>query len=340
MRVPEEMRKSIAFLGVREGKAFRPRATGFFVSYLQFQHRFIGLVTAEHVVSGLLTQNQPIYARVNLANGDVGETPISPEKWRFYPDNAIEATDVAICPMADYATAEDGTRVALDIHTIALNGPNALVALPEVMTEKGIERGIGVGDDVFIIGLFRSHYGKERNFPVVRVGNLAAMREEPIKTKYAGYIDAYLIEARSIGGLSGSPAFAAIPFVRIREGVDRQSVGVVAVFLGLVHGHFDIEDLNSDVVLDAEQASTAGIHTGMAVVIPVEKIIATMEHPDFVEERRRHAMEQLKDGATPDLAASSKAAPEAKPEPNPQHREDFNRLVSTASKPKPKGGRT
>jgi hypothetical protein len=302
VRVPEEMRKCIAFLGVREGEEFRPRATGFFVSYLQFQHRFIGLVTAEHVVSGLLTRDQNIYVRINLVNGDVAEVSIPPGKWRFYPDAAIEATDVAICPIADYATADDGTRVAMDIQTIALNGPNALVAVPEIMAERGIERGIGVGDDIFIIGLFRSHYGKERNFPVVRVGNLAAVREEPIKTKYAGYIDAYLIEAHSIGGLSGSPAFVAIPFVRIREGVDPQSVGTVAVCLGLVHGHFDIEDLNSDVVLDTERASTAGIQTGMGVVVPVEKIIATMEHPDFVEDRRRYAMEQRKGGATPDLA--------------------------------------
>ena len=185
----------------------------------------------------------------------------------------------------------------------------------------------GVGDDIFIVGLFRSHYGNERNFPVVRVGNLAALREEPIKTEYAGYVDAYLIEARSIGGLSGSPAFVAIPFVRIREGLDRQSIGTVAVFLGLVHGHFDIQDLNSDVVSDTERGSTAGIHTGMGVVIPVEKIIATMEHPDFVEDRRRKAIE-LEGGSTPDLAENMGAAWEANPESNQEQQEDFNRLVA------------
>jgi hypothetical protein len=280
---------------VRENGEFRPRASGFFVSYEQFQHRFIGLVTVEHVISGLLNSSQTIYVRINLVNSEVIEIPIMPEKWRYYPDAASEATDVAICPIRDYVDAEDGTRIDMDIQTIALNGPNALVAIPDVM----IDKRIGIGDEVFIVGLFRSHYGTERNFPVVRIGNLAALREEPIKT-YAGYMDAYLIEAHSIGGLSGSPVFVNIPFVRLRDGVEQQSIGTRGVFLGLVHGHFDIENLNSDVVFDAGRASTVGIHTGMGVVIPVEKIIATMEHPDFVEERQRYAMEQLKGGATAD----------------------------------------
>jgi hypothetical protein len=50
------------------------------------------------------------------------------------------------------------------------------------------------------VGLFSEHQGAERNIPIVRVGNIAAMPEEPVLTTSWGAIDAYLIEARSIGG--------------------------------------------------------------------------------------------------------------------------------------------
>ncbi len=32
------------------------------------------------------------------------------------------------------------------------------------------ENYIGVGDEVFIAGLFRCHYGKQRNLPIIRHG--------------------------------------------------------------------------------------------------------------------------------------------------------------------------
>lgn len=43
--------------------------------------------------------------------------------------------------------------------------------------------------------------------PIVRVGNRASYPEQHVHTLDFGEMDAYLIEARSIGGLSGSPAF-------------------------------------------------------------------------------------------------------------------------------------
>jgi len=42
------------------------------------------------------------------------------------------------------------------------------------------------------------------------------------------------------------------------------------------------------------------INTGIGVVIPVEKIIETIEHPDFVCARSEEAARVRKVGATPD----------------------------------------
>ena len=78
------------------------------------------------------------------------------------------------------------------------------------MTEKVIkENEIEVGEEVFVTGLFSHHHGQSKNIPIVRVGNISAMPEEKIQTK-EHLMDAYLIEARSIGGLSGSPVFVIL----------------------------------------------------------------------------------------------------------------------------------
>ena len=86
---------------------------------------------------------------------------------------------------------------------------------------------IRVGSPVGLTGLFVHHHGSSRNIPIVRSGNIAAMTDEPVSTR-RGLMTAFLVEVRSIGGLSGSPVFA--------EGVAETGV------IGLVHGHFDQRD--------------------------------------------------------------------------------------------------
>jgi len=135
-------------------------------------------------------------------------------------------------------------------------------------------RRVSASHEIFITGLFRSHYGNQRNVPIVRVGNIAMMRDEPVRTEYCGPTDAYLVEARSIHGLSGSPVFI--------------NIGSNLFLLGLMHGHFDVENLTEDVVVE-DANGPSGIHTGIGVVIPVEKIIETLNQAGLVEQRRRDA---------------------------------------------------
>ena len=121
------------------------------------------------------------------------------------------------------------------------------------------------------------------------ITNIAMLDDEPVKTLYCGYVDAYLIEARSIGGLSGSPVFIHMPPIRIVDGKPVSSATPVyqLYLLGLMHGHFDIENLNSDVVLEDEKDATSGIHSGVGVVIPVEKIIETLMQQELVDMRKK-----------------------------------------------------
>ena len=65
---------------------------------------------------------------------------------------------------------------------------------------------IGIGDEVHAVGLFSEAPGHQTNMPIVRVGNIPMMPTEQIQTDM-GYADVYLVEARSLGGMSGSPVF-------------------------------------------------------------------------------------------------------------------------------------
>jgi hypothetical protein len=106
--------------------------------------------------------------------------------------------------------------------------------------------------------------------------------------------------------------------------------------LGLVHGHFDAEGLGDDAVSeDARRGS--GINAGIAVVVPVEKILETINEPEWADERKRAIMAHRKSGgAIADVAVSETDGEDG----NPRHREDFTSLLNAAAKKKPRDGQT
>jgi hypothetical protein len=343
--VPASASRSVVFIGsVDDEGVFTPRATGFLVNAVELRPESIAypyLVTAEHVISGMLTRDMDIHCRVNRRDG-VGEViKLPPDRWWFHPDEH-QRTDVAVLPM--------GMPQDLLDHEY----------IPVVNMPRHEDRRPRLGEEVFILGLFRSHYGKQRNVPIVRIGNISALPEEPVWTKYCGHTDAYLIEARSISGLSGSPVFknaeGLMPFPKqptdaslsdveriMNERRAREEIDWLDwEFVGLVHGHFDVSSLDEDMVTEDSPGSSAGINTGIGIVIPADKIKQTLFQPDLKEERKA-MVEKAKDthGATPDLDLSdaSEQEPHAKAD-NPQHKEDFNRLLNAATSDRKEGSET
>ena len=143
------------------------------------------------------------------------------------------------------------------------------------------DANIGTGNEVFITGLFSRFTGASKNHPIVRMGNIAMMPDEKIPTK-GGDRDAYLIEARSIGGVSGSPVF-------VREDI---KIGKTRHWLlGLVHGHWDLPpgNKNDNLVSDSEQSEA--VNMGIAIVIPAEKILEVINQPKLAEKRKRDERE-------------------------------------------------
>ena len=136
-----------------------------------------------------------------------------------------------------------------------------------------MDHEVGLGDEIFVSGLFRHHFGKHRNIPIVPTGNLAALGEERVETKTFGEIDALLVEARSIGGLSGSPVFLNLGITRQIGGQIKHATGNRPIFylLGLLHGHFDSPGGQVDVA-EEDAFTNEKTNAGIAVVVPIEKV--------------------------------------------------------------------
>ncbi|HEY1660105.1 MAG TPA: hypothetical protein VGG14_17270 [Candidatus Sulfotelmatobacter sp.] len=118
----------------------------------------------------------------------------------------------------------------------------------------------------------------KETFQSVRVGTVAALREEPVTSRDGRPMDVYLVESRSIGGLSGSPVFIDVRIAKTTRppnygwmagAYDSSSAGRFKL-LGLVHGHFG-DDILPDATAD-DGKDKIHINMGIAMVIPAEKI--------------------------------------------------------------------
>jgi hypothetical protein len=145
-------------------------------------------------------------------------------------------------------------------------------------------------------------------------------------------MDAYLVEMMSIGGLSGSPVVAHMAPLRSLDGKIVETKGNRFYLLGLMHGHFDIQNLNEDVVIDDAVQAWKGIHTGIGVVVPVEKIIEAVEQPELQKLRAKQTKEAEEKGAKADLSEEPVLR---STDVNPTHREDFTRLLGAAARKPP-----
>jgi hypothetical protein len=259
VQIPPETRKNVLFLGTLKGQRFSPRASGFVVSVEDSGFRFFFVVTARHCVAGLYASDDEVCLRLNREDGGLHHISVRKEEWWFHEQSSERAVDVAVLPIPLDRSAIVFAHIPME----------SMFATEEIIRKNEV----GPGDEVFINGLFTNHHGTARNIPVTRIGHIAAMPEEPIKTQM-GSIDAYLIEAMSIGGLSGSPVFVHLVSGRTIKNITVHRASEFYL-LGLVHGHFDVRNLNDDAVVSDRQA-LGNIHTGIGIVIPAQDIYETI----------------------------------------------------------------
>ncbi len=270
VRVPDVVFRCVGFIGEAveddsSGISGDLYATGFFIaapfiSPLLAQHRMAYFVTAGHVAKEL--SDKPICFLVNKRGGGViSFGNVWASQWWVHPTD--RTADVAVIPV--------GPQPNADVKGVSVRD--------FVTNEDFTEKRVAIGDELFMTGLFTPIPGTTRNMPIVRHGNIAMLPEEQVQTKL-GYADVYLIEARSIGGLSGSPVFVRTVDPEQGPTTDGSIRGMK--LLGLMHGHWDIREseINSPAI---EHDRKRGVNLGIGMVVPATKILEIINSPDSRE---------------------------------------------------------
>jgi hypothetical protein len=269
MDIPAEVQKCVVFVGCRRpGGKESLIGSAFFVAKLaRGAHpiTFRYVVTAAHVIEAIRDKLglDTVLLRVNRKSGDAQWIETRLQDWYFHPDQAV---DVAVMPIQ--------SLIGFDHNLFPLH---LFLNADTVRDEK-----VGAGNEVFLVGLFYRHFGGRNNIPIVRVGNVAAMPGEKVNT-CRGPTDAYLIECRSIGGLSGCPVFLPLGTTRSISGL---AIGQMARYflLGLMHGHFDVREALTDESIAAQDGSPPkSVNMGIAVVVPIEKVLDTLNQDKILD---------------------------------------------------------
>lgn len=258
MRISDHFLKSVLFLG----EASVPRASAFLVVETDRPPEDCHLVTARHVVEAAGGKGQRLTAHGHATGGGIARSrEIEFDEWVRDPES-----DVAFFPLAGRTLLDDFTASAIEPATFSTDG---FVR----------ENDLGPGDEVFTIGLFGLFTGTTSHQPTARFGNIAMMPSDHVPIRNAdgsrAQVRGYLVEGRSIGGQSGSPAFVHLPPTRHAGFLSLPRLGpnnqippsAMPHLLGLVSGHFD-----ELVRLEAVNASAVA-NTGIAVVTPASAII-------------------------------------------------------------------
>jgi hypothetical protein len=267
MRLPDDLKKCVVFIGINNPNTndITWNGTGFFVRILPSipNQSIIYLITAKHNLIKL--GDKEYYVRMNTKDGkSVVFKGEGKKGWWFHP-NETESVDVALIQMH----FPNELRPNLDFAAL----PIEMFATKEVL----IENNIGTADEVVAVGLFTRHAGNEKNIPIVRTGNIAMMPDEPVPTSDFGNMTMYLIESRSMGGLSGSPVIVLKP---------QPQYGTYKTFvIGLMQGHWEVDPKTlMDIASDSSQEKER-INMGIALVTPAVKIVETINQAGLVKSR-------------------------------------------------------
>ncbi len=275
MRVPDLVLKCVGFLGDMVGGEFSPTATAFYVSVpstVPNAGAFHYVVTAKHCTLG---RNADMCLSAKTREGRIVMKPHdAPRHWYYHPTDP--SVDVAVTPIIK--------SPELDFRSVSISS---------FLSPSSNQ--VGIGDEVFFPGLFCHAFGSEADTPIVRYGNIAMFPMRSVQIVIDGasqFAEVYLVEARSIGGISGSPVFARettaiqLPIGKIGLPDAVQGVGGNFHLLGLMHGHWDVREseLNEPKMIP----SARSVNSGLAMVVPAVKILETLNSPPLVAMRQDH----------------------------------------------------
>ena len=187
-RIPPRFLNCVTYFYEDAGKAEwgqNPRGTGFVIFYpTAIEGRSLAcLVTNRHLIeAGHHT------LRLEKRGGD-GSTIFKAEPSKWF---SLDKYDIAVTPLPPSLVHE---------HQIHLVPTSALLTQERKENEQ-----IGVGEDVFMVGLYVDLPALGKRPPSVRFGNIS-VDPYPIEQFDGSKAESYCIDMRSRGGYSGSPVF-------------------------------------------------------------------------------------------------------------------------------------
>ncbi|MEG3145053.1 hypothetical protein U1839_10370 [Sphingomonas sp. RT2P30] len=276
-----------------------PQGSGFVVRYEGYGHNsphelptrvpgnhFYGLTNWHVAVRG----GAPI-VRLNTLDGQTDIIEFGPEDWHCL----FGKYDVAVVPL----------NIDPKIHAVSTISTRSFHFAPDPYGPK-----VGIGDDVFMLGLFVDHAGQATNVPSARFGNVSMLPNPAAKipqpTGYRG--ESYIVDMHSRSGFSGSPVFVYRTFgsdftndfrgekvelvnfelsaTNSNRAKGRVRVETFFQFLGIHWGQFPelwemkggkpLAEARKDLIVDG--AYVVGL-SGMTCVIPAHHIAEVLEMP-------------------------------------------------------------
>jgi len=289
MRVPDDLIRCVTYLYVEKSGVREPGATAFFISVGEGNYTAYYAVTAAHCIqTARVRYGDQLYLRLSRYDGTAYDLHVPPDSWRESDRNDVAVTLIERGQLDSFGAMDSSS----------------------IDTEAFTREKFGHGDEICLIGLFRGLPGEPPQ-PITRFGMIAAMPKEPIQIKMPGNVwrrvPAFIAEALSFSGNSGSPVFGLWVARTAQDLPERLTPGEVVflprsfyAFVGLVHGHYNVE---GDPVLSLEQGDaggkSGGEHASLIIIIPGEAIADLLNEEDIVTERKKRAKERAPKEAVP-----------------------------------------
>jgi len=360
-KIPASVINDVFYLyaNVEDAKSSRnPGGTGFIAEYTGVHGRYLGPTKYYYGVTNWHVACADGFSviRLNTKDGATDIIEFGPEEWQFLPDKH----DVAAIPLT----------LDADLHDISTIGTHFFLEEPD----ERFEPTVGVGEDVFMIGLFVDHAGFTTNVPSARFGNVSMLpsKKALIKQPNDYWGESYVIDMHSRTGFSGSPVFAFRTFgsdlTQGAFGTHFDELRLDFANIGFMPEYYDAPSRASGSIRAPTLFRFLGIHwgqfpekwelkeksrlkesrrkdlivdggyvegmSGMTCVIPAWHIMEVLDMP-VLKGPREEAL-----AAAKRRDAGQPKAESARPisEENPTHREDFTSLLSAAARKQQSGG--
>ena len=289
MQMDEEIAACIGFIGINSERGFIADGTCFFVQFPEETEAFLYMVTACPLVRPMQfgKETEPLDGIVSVRLSRKTKPPLvlqtKREEWTCHPNRFI---DLCVRPFDHRRLNADGD---LFLASVDLVGEKSLVLTPERWERAG---KISLGDEIFIPSVFPGHVGERRNIPAFRFGNIAAPPLEPVRVGSPS-VPAYLIETRSLGGISGAPMFLhfkpELPRDAPRFFADEPGGRIVPyALMGMVLGAHSGQYASDFVTTDAREnliTKDAEFNAGLTVVLPIEHVVELIQSDEFQSAR-------------------------------------------------------